>query len=79
MSDRKNPITGFGLADMKREGGVANPDAFTWECDLNKCEACRTKYLNWKQQYLEENASPPLLPLPSVRRVRRCVKKKLNE
>ena len=49
--------TDFGLPDMKREGGIANPDEFTWECDLNKCEACRTKYLNWKRQYLEEQGA----------------------
>lgn len=57
MTDRKDTITGFGLVDMKRESGIANPDAFTWECDLNKCEECRTKYLKWKQQYLEEQGA----------------------
>ena len=45
---------GFGLAPIKMEGGIANPDEFTWECDLNKCEQCRAKYLNWKQKYMEE-------------------------
>ena len=45
---------GFGLAPIKMEGGIANPDEFAWECDLNKCEQCRTKYLNWKQKYMEE-------------------------
>jgi hypothetical protein len=44
----------FGLAPIKREGGIANPDEFTWECDLSKCDKCREKYLNWKKAYLEE-------------------------
>jgi hypothetical protein len=44
----------FGLAPIKREGGVADPDDFTWECDLDKCEKCRAKYNNWKQKYRED-------------------------
>jgi hypothetical protein len=31
-----------------------DPDDFTWECDLDKCEKCRAKYDNWKQKYLED-------------------------
>jgi hypothetical protein len=44
----------FGLAPLKQEGSVADPDEFTWECDLDKCERCREKYLNWKQRYAED-------------------------
>lgn len=44
----------FGLVSMKREGDIANPDEFTWECDLAKCERCRNKYNNWKRQYTEQ-------------------------
>ena len=44
----------FGPAPIKMEGGIANPDEFTWECDLSKCEQCKAKYLNWKQKYIEE-------------------------
>lgn len=47
-------INPFGLAPLKREGGVADPDEYTWECDLAKCEKCRAKYNNWKQKYLED-------------------------
>ena len=44
----------FGPVPLKREGAIADPDAFTWECDLNVCEKCRQHYLSWKQQYLEQ-------------------------
>lgn len=47
-------IDPFGLAPLKREGAVADPDAFVWECDLNQCERCRAKYLKWKQAYTED-------------------------
>jgi len=45
---------GFKAAPIKREGGVMDPDDFTWGCDLDKCEKCRAKYDNWKQKYLED-------------------------
>jgi hypothetical protein len=41
-------MKGFGLAPIKMEGGVADPDAFTWEC---YCEACRVKYQKWKEAF----------------------------
>ena len=39
---------GFGLAPIKKEGSIADPDEFTWECD---CEACALKYQKWKEQF----------------------------
>jgi hypothetical protein len=51
-----NEQLGFGMADMKREGDIANPDTFTWECDLSTCEKCRAKYAAWKQKYNEQQA-----------------------
>ena len=47
-------MIGFGPASLKREGGIANPDEYTWECDLDKCDDCRERYLKWKQKYLEQ-------------------------
>lgn len=45
---------GFGLASMPREGDIANPDDFTWECDRTNCPKCRAYYENWKQKYIEQ-------------------------
>ena len=52
-------MTGFGDAPVKREGDIADPDEFTWECDCLKCQA---KYAKWKEafdaqqkQYEEKN------------------------
>ena len=44
----------LGLAPLKREGAVADPDEFVWECDIDKCERCWAKYLNWKRRYAED-------------------------
>jgi hypothetical protein len=41
-------MKGFGLAPIKMEGGIADPDAFTWEC---YCEDCRVKYQKWKEAF----------------------------
>ena len=41
-------IQGFGLAPIKMEGGIADPDEFTWECD---CDACKAKYASWKAAF----------------------------
>jgi hypothetical protein len=40
--------SGFGLAPIKKEGSIADPDAFTWEC---ACEACALKYQKWKELF----------------------------
>jgi len=39
---------GFGLAPIKKEGSIADPDELTWECD---CEACALKYQKWKEAF----------------------------
>lgn len=44
-------IPGFGLAILKREGDISDPDEYTWECD---CEKCQTRYTNWKAKFLEQ-------------------------
>ena len=51
-----NEQFGFGMAEIKREGDIANPDTFTWECDLSTCENCRAKYIAWKQKYETQQA-----------------------
>jgi hypothetical protein len=51
-----NEQLGFGMAEMKIEGDIANPDTFTWECDLSTCEKCRVLYTEWKQKYEEQQA-----------------------
>ena len=42
-------MTGFGLAPIKREGGVADPDAYTWDCQCQKCTEYRAE---WKRRFL---------------------------
>ena len=49
-----NEQLGFGMAEMKNEGDIANPDTFTWECNIVTCEKCRTKYAAWKKAYSEQ-------------------------
>jgi len=41
----------FGLAPIKREGGVTNPDDYIWECNCDKCQA---KYQHWKARFEAE-------------------------
>ena len=50
-------MTNFGMAPIKREGGVVDPDSLTWECDLGTCEKCHNKYQNWKKMFDEEQAA----------------------
>lgn len=38
----------FGLAPIKMEGGIADPDGFVWECN---CEACQIRYTEWKAAF----------------------------
>jgi len=49
MNDK--PMTGFGMAPIVMEGGIADPDAFTWECN---CEVCKERYAKWKDKYEEQ-------------------------
>ena len=41
----------FGLAPMKREGDIVDPDTLDWECDINTCEACLERYQQWKAAF----------------------------
>jgi hypothetical protein len=41
-------MNGFGDAPIKMEGGIADPDEFTWECN---CKACKVKYQKWKAAF----------------------------
>ena len=41
-------MTKFGDAPIKMEGGIADPDEFTWECN---CKACKVKYQKWKAAF----------------------------
>ena len=38
----------FGKATIKMEGGIADPDEFTWGCN---CEDCQEKYQKWKEAF----------------------------
>ena len=46
-------MSDFGKAPIKREGGIADPDAFEWQCG---CPDCEKKYYNWKADYDNEQA-----------------------
>ena len=41
-------MTKFGDAPIKMEGGIADPDEFTWGCN---CKKCQVKYQNWKAAF----------------------------
>jgi len=41
-------MTGFGSAPIKMEGGIADPDEFTFAC---VCQKCQEKYDKWKAAY----------------------------
>jgi len=46
MTDR--PLGDFGRAPIKMEGGIVNPDEFSFACE---CEKCQKKYREWKAAY----------------------------
>jgi len=48
--------SGFGLAKVKIEGELADPDDFDWEHDPfdGDCVVCRTRYQRWKKLYDEQ-------------------------
>lgn len=41
-------MNGFRKAPIKMEGGIADPDEFTWECS---CDDCQAKYAKWKAEF----------------------------
>lgn len=47
-------VNGFAPPPIIREGGIADPDSYTWEC---WCEKCQERYKNWKAAFDEEQAS----------------------
>lgn len=54
-------MNGFGMAEIKEEGGPVNPDELTFEHDLDKCEVCRSNYkaqLRAYQEYKQRKAQP---------------------
>jgi len=46
MNDK--PMSDFGRAPIKMEGGIADPDEFEWQCNCAKCEE---KYKHWKNDF----------------------------
>jgi hypothetical protein len=38
----------YGKAPIKMEGGIANPDDFTWQCN---CEECKAQHQKWKEEF----------------------------
>ena len=46
MNDK--PISAYGRAPIKMEGGISDPDEFTFACE---CEECQKKYRKWKKAY----------------------------
>lgn len=57
-------MNNFGKATVKMEGGIADPDEFTWGCN---CADCQEKYETWKEKFNaqqkqlrgEVNEAPP--------------------
>ncbi|CAB5224435.1 hypothetical protein UFOVP393_78 [uncultured Caudovirales phage] len=41
-------MSDFGEAPIKMEGGIADPDAFTWSCE---CDECSEHYQRWKEAF----------------------------
>jgi hypothetical protein len=52
MNDK--PISGFGLATIKGEGMIADPDEYEWKCG---CAVCEVRYKNWKSDYDVQQAA----------------------
>lgn len=52
------PTVGFGLAKMKVEGEIIDPDDMDWEHEPHEgnCVTCAIRYHKWKAQYLEQEA-----------------------
>ena len=38
----------YGRAPIKMEGGIADPDEFSFVCE---CEKCQKNYRKWKKAY----------------------------
>jgi hypothetical protein len=46
MNDK--PMSAYGRAPIKMEGGITDPDEFSFAC---VCEKCQQKYRDWKTAY----------------------------
>ena len=42
------PISNFGLAPIKMEGGISDPDEWRFECPCGECQKLRQR---WKVEY----------------------------
>ena len=51
MNDKPN---NFGLAPIKGDGLLADPDEFDWKCD---CARCEERYRHWKNDFDAEQAA----------------------
>ena len=51
MNDQ--PISDYGRAPLKMEGGISDPDEYNWKCDCAKCES---RYRVWKEEYDAQQA-----------------------
>jgi len=47
------PMSEFGRAPIKMEGGISDPDEYNWECD---CAKCQLRYRDWKEKYDAQQA-----------------------
>ena len=52
MSDK--PISSFGLAPIKGEGMISDPDEYEWKCD---CARCEERYRHWKNDFDAQQAA----------------------
>lgn len=52
----QNDVTPFGLARIKREGDIVDPDDMIWEHNPfdDSCAVCRDRYANWLIKYNEQ-------------------------
>lgn len=41
----------YGKAPIRMEGGIADPDEFTWQCN---CADYQEKYQTWKEKFDEQ-------------------------
>jgi hypothetical protein len=48
MNMNDKPISGFGLATIKGEGMISDPDEYEWKCGCAKCEE---RYRHWKNDF----------------------------
>lgn len=54
------PLSGFGLAQVMREGDIMNPDDFEWQHNphTGRCDKCKARYQKWKALYQAQQGNP---------------------